>query len=91
METWINSNNSGITVQSLILKADSSCVVPISSLTEPECSQPVIGNTSTLPLEAVVGGAVLGLAVIAIIILSIVVCIVIARRRSGFKATLNVR
>ena len=84
IETWINSNSADIVVQSVILRADSSCTVQISSLSEADCSL----EASSSPVGAIVGGivaAVIFMFVLVIVIIVIMVCL--RRRQARYKPT----
>ena len=87
IEQWVATQPS-IVVLSSILSIDSSCTVPIDSLSEAECSDidvTATSNTDTTVTGSIVGGVLglLAVAVIAVLVVVLVVMFVKMRRRKA--------
>ena len=79
IEQWIG-NDITITIQSILINVDSSCMIAISSFDDGECQIDLEKHTNNSS-SAIIGGTVAGLLLLLILSTAVVVALLIMLRR----------
>ena len=80
--TWVAQMDSTIAIQGVRLHVDSSCLIAISTFSDPECTRVAPTSNSALTAGAIVGGVVVILVILAVII-TVISVLVIKNRKAG--------